>query len=877
MTPGFRFRPSVLAARERLATGREKLHQQHLSGAPGIQLCAHVTDLLDAVVLDIYESALADLDEDGPRGLNDSVVLVAFGGYGRRDASPFSDVDLMLLHTPATTSRISELARRLVVDLSDVGFDLGFNVRTIAQACQLSMKDPVVFTSLVESRNLAGNSNLFAKFQSRFRWKTKRRIGSLIHSIEESRRSERRKYGETVYQLEPNVKRSRGGLRDIQLLRWIGFARYGEREPEVLQLIGMLSKNDQNRLRSAMGFLLRLRNELHFHAGHSYDVLDKGEQLRLTKLFGYEGDEGVLPVERFMQDYFRYTADVRDVVTNFVAAARLPKRMARWFGPLLSHRVEGDFRVGPNQIAATQRGLKKVCGDPSQVLRLMDLANLYDKWIDAPTWNAIRDSMASSRDFEISDDSRRRFLSVLSQPARLSDLLRRLHELRVLEKLIPGLARTRGLLQFNEYHRYTVDEHCLRSVERATEFLNNQGPLGQAYRSLKRKRTLHLALLLHDLGKGYVEDHSEVGRRIAVAVSKHLKLHDREAEKLEFLVHHHLMMSHLAFRRDTSDESLVVQFAVDVGTPDLLKMLYVLTCADLAAVGPGVLNNWKVEVLTELYHRTMNHLAGETPSFTGHDVLQRRRDKLRNIFAQQRDVEWFHRQIDVLPGAYLHETRSDTISEQLERLHEIDQNEVAIWAEYFPETNVTQYTVGTYEHLTPGIFYKLTGALTSQALKILSAQIHTLADGLVLDRFFVFDPDYQGRPPEERLLDVQQKLEHSLLDPHLKSPNFRSTWNESGSSITKVARFPTRVRFDNSTSEQFTILDVFTHDRMGLLYVITRALFEVQVSVSIAKIGTYVDQVVDVFYVTDRAGQKITNERRIEEIKVKLLDAIDDG
>lgn len=867
------FCETVTRAKQYMAEGREKLRTQHEAGSPGIQVCARLTDVLDTVVLDIYEAAIDDL---GPQGheLRSNIVLIPYGGYGRRDVAPDSDVDLMLLSSPRIDRQVAPLARRLVADLSDVGLDLGFSVRTISEACSLAHGDATIYTSLVESRYLAGSVKLFSKFASRFRRESKWRVGSLISTIDEARRVERREYGETVYLLEPNVKRSRGGLRDIQLLRWIGFARYGESEPDSLYRSGVLPKSDQKRLRRATEFLLRLRNDLHFHAGRAHDLLTTNEQLRLAEKYNYPSDEAMLAVERFMQDYFRHSSNVRNIVSNFVSAARPRSTLFRIAAPLIGHQVEGDFRVGPVHIRATRRGLKKVCGDVAQTLRLMDLSNLYDRRIDVATWDAIRQSMAEKEEIELTEDAIARFLSLLSQPARLANLLRRLHELRVLEKIVPGLAHARNLLQFNEYHKYTVDEHCFRAVQKATEFVSDPGPLGDAYRTLKRKRTLHLALLMHDLGKGHVEDHSEVGRRLASEAAELFKLPSREGEKLELLIHQHLKMSHLAFRRDTSDESIVVDFAVEIGTPDTLKMLYLITCADLASVGPGVLNDWKVEVLTELYHRAMRHLSGDGPSEDAVQRVRGRREKVRKMVAEK-DDEWYVRQVDALPPSYLRWIKSDQIVEELDSLRELSPGTASAWARFLPDHKAMEFTVGAYEQLTPGVFHRLTGALTSHGLQILSADIFTLADGLVLDRFYVEDPDYTDEPPPERIDAIRESLIGVLTAPSDELPSFRKTWRGAGGTAVALATLPTRVKIDNSSSEKYTILDVFAHDRRGLLYTITRSLYESEVSISVAKIGTHVDQVVDVFYVTDNFGAKIDDESRLAEIRRRLLEAID--
>ena len=869
------FRTSLLAARERLAEGRAKIRQQHESGSPGIQVCACLTDLLDTLVLDLYQAALAELPEQEQAVLRDSVALVAHGGFGRRDVAPYSDVDLMILYDPLAEAQVSVLAKRLMRDLFDVGLELGQSVRTIRQACALAGRDATICTSLIESRHLIGGPELYESFAEQFAARVRRRFKGLFRAIEEARRQERSQYGETVYLLEPNVKRSRGGLRDIQLLRWIGFGRFGTAEPNELQLVGALSKEDQADIREATEFLLHLRNELHFHAGKSNDVLDRAEQVRVAELYSYTGAQGILPVEQFMSQYFRHTSGVRSIVSGFLADAQPGPKFGGFLGSVFSYQVERDYRVTPGYIKTTKHGLPKLRHDLAEVLRLTDLANLHNKRIHPGTWKVVRAAMPSLS-VELDNETIRRFLSLLSQPARLGELLRRLHELGVLEKIIPAFTHARCLLQFNEYHKYTVDAHCLLAVERATEFAADTGALGRIYQGIKHKRTLHLALLIHDLGKGYIEDHSDVGLRIAEETATRLRLPLREAESLKFLVHKHLMMSHLAFRRDTSDDQLVVRFAVEVGSPELLDMLFVLTAADFAAVGPGVWNQWKAEVLTDLHQRTMQHLAADVAIADPRERASDRRVAIAAAVAGAGDASWFERQIDALPASYLYGASPQQIAQELRELHALKPGEVSAHGRWLPETGTVQYVVGTQEQITPGVFHKLTGALASQGLQILSAEINTLADGVVLDRFYVRDPDYADEPPPERIAAVNLTLAESLQSAKGDSPSFRKIWcAETRTAPVKVAKLPTVVRTDNSSSDRFTILDIFASDRMGLLYTIARTLFELGLSVGVAKIGTYLDQVVDVFYVTDQGGRKIHDEQWLHEINRRLLEAIE--
>lgn len=878
MSAGSRISPAVTAAREELARGRDKLRKQHAAGSPGVQVCAHFTDLLEELVLSLLQDAFDQLDPPLAAALRERIALIAHSGFGRREMAPYSDLDLMLLHSYSRQEQVVPLIRRFTQNLYDLGLDVGFAARTAGEACNLALQDSTIFTSLAEGRLIAGNSDLYESFENRFRRMTRRHWRRLLRATEASRREERSKFGETVFLLEPNVKRSRGGLRDLQFVRWIGYIRWGQNDIDALHQAGAINKEDHRVLRRARDFLLQLRNELHFHADKASDLLERTEQLRIAEMRGYPAVEGLLPVEQFMREYFQHTTAVREIASHLAASAR-PKPFARWLvEPIFTHRFEQDFRIGPSGVSATPAGLAKLHGDLAEVLRLLDLASLADRRIENETWQAIREAMTARGPADLtqplSPAVTERFVQLLSRSSRLAELLRRLHELRVLEQIIPGMTHARGLLQFNAYHRYTVDEHSLRVVEELTNLMHDTGTPGEVYRSIKNKSTLHLAALMHDLGKGYAEDHSDVGLLLAEQAANRLGLPEHEADTLKFLVHKHLRMSHLAQQHDISDDKVVVQFAVEVGSPERLKMLFVLTLADLAGVGPGVLNEWKQQLLTDLYEHTLAIISSESPADAASERLLARRDELLSIARRMDGVGWWETQIVTLPASCLFAGPPAQVVEELDRLRLLPHREAIAWGRHDPSRNAVEYTVGTYEEITPGIFHKLTGALTSNRQQILSADINTLAEGMVLDRFYVQDADHAGPPPQPRIDQISAALVAALKDPTGKPPVFRKLWQDRSASSAAIQHLPTRVTFDNSTAERHTIVAIFAYDRMGLLYAIARTLFEQGLSVSKAKIGTHLDQVVDVFYVTDQQGNKVTDERRLVEIRQALMDAI---
>ena len=871
MPSGDRLRSIVREVRQELVDGRQQLRAQHDRGLEGVRVCARYTSLVDTAIGRIYEAYLGELPQAEAAQLRERVALVAHGGYGRRQQAPFSDVDLMVLYDGKRDALIGQLASRLTQDICDVYQHLGHSLRTPAEAIQQARGDPQVGTSLLESRLLLGNSEVYGRYSELMRTLREKRGTMLAPEFIAERRKERLEYGETVYLLEPNVKRSRGGLRDIHLLRWLWYLKTGVADPDRLHDMGVVSKFDHRRLMSAQNFLLRVRNEMHFHANETCDALSRAEQLRLAEYFKYTGRVGMLPVEQFMRDYFHHTAHVWRMAHRLSELMQPVSRMSRMLEPMLGRKLEDDYQVGKNEVSATPRATARLEQHPEEVLRLVDLARREGKRISQDTWHFVYRT-APNYSSEPKPAVVASFLKILANPTRLGELLRRLHEMGVLEKVVPEFSHARSLLQFNQYHKYTVDEHCIRAVEEATRFAEREDALRDVYQGLEDKATLHLALLLHDLGKGFEEDHSKVGRRIARETAQRLRLPQEQAETLEFLVHKHLRMSHLALKYDTTQPQLVGRFVDEVGTRERLAMLYLVTCADLAAVGPDVLNSWKIAVLSELYFRAAEKFAAEG------ELEPTERDKRRQALWQslsepERNDAWFERQLAVLPDSFLNKQSVESVAEMLRRLRELPPRSGVAWAHYLKDTDTVEYIAGIDQGTGRAIFSSMAGALTAKNMQILSAETNTLAGDLLLLRYVTSEPESPGEPSPERLAAICQSLVQSIdSDMAPKFPKILG--REQKAAAAALSNLPNEVRIDNEMSGECTVVEVYTVDRRGLLYRLARALHDAGLVIHFAKIGTYLDQVVDVFYVAERDGRKPQSEERLEEIRSALVNVI---
>ncbi|MDG1874436.1 MAG: [protein-PII] uridylyltransferase [Mariniblastus sp.] len=868
MNTGFGIRPSVLESRKRWREGRVEIRKIHDAGGIGLDVCHALCNLLDSVLLGIYEDALSEISPN----LNSRISLVFLGGSGRRDIAPYSDVDLMLLYQGSLTDDIVEFSHRIAQDITDSGMQLGYSLRTPREACTMSLKDAYIFSSLTEARLLAGNEELFRYFQGRFKRITTKKTSSIIHAIIEARKKERIEFGETVYLLRPNVKKSRGGLRDLHLIRWLGFVRYGVKDPDQLLAHGALSTADSTQLKASHEFLLRVRNEMHFHADRPHDLMGRSEQVRLAEQFGFSGDDALLSVEEFMRQYFVFTSRMRYICDHFVSKSTSRKKSSVVvLEPLVTRQIDNHFRMGPTQIGVIRSSLDAVKTDLEQVLRLMQLACLHGKTIEHQTWITIRHQMLKHPNIKFTRECARRFMALLANTKGLAELLRRLHEMKVLEKIIPNFTHARGLLQFNEYHKYTVDEHSIRALENATAFENDQTIVGKTYRKIRDKNVLHLALLLHDLGKGFPEDHSEVGRRIAAEIGERFDLPDEQTETIKFLVHNHLVMSHLAFHRDINDQSMVAEFASNVGSMQMLSMLFVLTCADISAVGSGVLNQWKQSLLTELFLHARNVLIGDH-SEDANSAYEQTYDMIGLFSDDPEEQSWLKKRARNLPNNYCALHRFEDIARQLIELKNIQSHGFVCEVNRLENSNLLELCIGKVFKRKSGMFHKLTGLLSSFGLQIRSADIKSLDESLIWYWIQFEDTEFE-EPSDLRLEEIKTRAADLLRGVADGSPKFRSVWQKKESVALKLSRPEIRVKINNETVSSATIIDVFAYDKPGLLYKLAKKIHRLGLDVTFARISTYAHQVIDVFYVTDAEGIKIRNRNQLQIIKREILNA----
>lgn len=872
MSSSLRLRSAVLAAREQVQSGLEEVRRLHQSGMASVQVCARISSVIDQVLVKLFDSNLQKVPADQADSLRGRLALVAVGGYGRRQQAPFSDVDLMILYAGTLDESVRNFTSGLTQDLYDAGLKPGHSLRNVSDAVRLARGDTVICTSLIESRLIIGSAKLFEDFRQAFRQMVERRGTAFCREFIAARKEERHKFGETVFLLEPNIKRSPGGLRDIHLLRWLWFAKSGESDPNRLLHKGVISNFDHRRLMSSQSFLLQVRNEMHFGGEHGSDILNRAEQKRIADALNFRARSGMLPVEQFMRDYFRHTSHVSFLATRMSDLVCPPPVVSRMLQPVLSQSLSAEFRLSPWEISATQLGTTKLSKNLEDAVRLVDLARLYDKRISQETWYHVYRS-APSYSMELSEASISRFLDMLSSPLLLGEALRRMHELGVLEKLIPDYTHARCLLQFNRYHKFTVDEHCIRSVGEATRLGERSDLVGDAYRKLGRKWLLHLALLIHDLGKGREGDHSILGADIARQVGARLDLEEDDTELLANLILKHLWMPHAALRHDTTDPAYIRQFAEKFTSVEELQMLYILSCADMAAVGPGVLNDWKVGILGDLYKRTKALLSPVPES----EQLSRRvaaKQKVWELLTDsERDDLWFEQYFRALPESFVTKVNAADVVDTMRNLRNLKDGAGTAAGRYFENSKTVEFSAGVSQGVGRGIFSGMAGVLSSRGMRILAAETAVLNGDILLLRYCAADTESDGPPDQKRLDEIAQAMVGSIDSD--APPKFRRIWGkEPDADTAKLSNMPMEVRLNTEISADNLIMEVFAFDRIGLLYELARTIHEMGLNIRFAKISTHLDQVVDVFYVTERDGSKPSGHERLHGIYERMMEVV---
>ncbi|CAO3419642.1 [protein-PII] uridylyltransferase [Azospirillum doebereinerae] len=883
---GDKMRPALLAClRKTLADGREEVRKRFEAGGSGEECVRENCYLADRLVGALADFTVLHVFPTANPTSGEVFDVAATGGYGRGELAPFSDIDLLFLLPYKRTPRVEQVVEYMLYILWDLGLKVGHAVRSVDECIRQSKADVTIRTAILEARYLWGPGKLFAELRKRYDKEVVAGSGPEFVEAKLAERDNRHlKMGDSRYVLEPNLKDGKGGLRDLQTLFWI--AKYLYRVEGVDELVGkkVLMPEEAQRFAKAQNFLWTARCHLHYLAGRLEDRLTFDVQTSIGARMGYTEHAGTKGVERFMKHYFLVAKDVGDLTRIFCAALEAESKRPPRFNLLrlasVARRkdVDGFIVDGERLNARDERQFKE---KPIDMIRLFHTAQINDIDIHPNALRSITRSLtAIGPKLRTDPEANRLFLDILTGPKDPEITLRRMNEAGVMARFIPDFGRVVAQMQYDMYHVYTVDEHTLFALgilhKIAAGELTDDLPLSsEVIHKVVSKRALYVAVLLHDIAKGRGGDHSVLGARVAEKLCPRLGLTAEETETVAWLVRWHLAMSYTAFKRDLEDEKTVRDFVALVQSPERLRLLLVLTVADIRAVGPQRWNNWKATLLRELYNRSEELMSGGMTVEGRGRRIQSAQAALRAELTDFDDAAFESHKTLGYPAYWL-AFESGTLAHhaRVMRGAERDGRELTVETRIDRGRAVTEVTIYASDH--HGLFSRLAGAFAASGADIVDARIFTMTNGMALDVFSVQDASGGGAFESSDKLAKLSVMIEKVLSGQLKPLQELATRKTPHSSRTRVFHVPPRVLIDNNASTTHTVIEVNGRDRPGLLYDLTRALSNLTLQISSAKISTFGEKAIDVFYVKDVFGLKVSHEAKLAKIKERLLHALAD-
>ena len=861
-----------------LAESRQLAELQLLKDGQGTLCAEHLSITEDSIIRSVVAFASSEVFP-GLKSIGLSVIAV--GGYGRGTLAPGSDIDLLFLMSGHERERTSRVVEFLLYALWDARQKVGQATRSIDECIKLAKGDNTILTSILEARFICGEKNLFEDLVTRFRRDIVQTSARKFVAEKLAERDQRHaKSGESRYAVEPDLKDGKGGLRDLHTLFWIAKFLFNANSTEELAEKGAFTRAELAQFKKCEDFLWAVRCHLHFIAKRGEDRLSFDRQVEMAERLGYKAHHGLRDVERFMKHYFLVAKDVGDLTRIFCASLEAKQfkdapSLSRMIGKLIPRRNVGikgdkDFKVESGRISVVDDDVFN--RNPVNMLRIFKLSGHTGLEIHPDALKDIRKSLRLIDDrLRSNPEANAIFLDILAASVTPETLLRMMNEAGVLGRFIPEFGRIVAMMQFSMYHHYTVDEHLIRSVGVLSQLeagtLTGDHPLSVSlFPTLKSRRVLYVATLLHDIAKGRQEDHSIAGERIAREICPKLGLSEAETDTVAWLIRYHLLMSETSQMRDLNDFKTILDFTSIVQSPERLKLLLILTVADIRAVGPGVWNGWKGQLLRTLYGEAEPVLSGGHTAVSRKErVVEAQAQFLQNYptwsEAQQKKATSRHYDAYWLNVSVNRQLRHQTL------IDKATEREAATDIHMDAFAAITEITVYTPDH--PRLLALVTGACAAAGANIIGAQIFTTNDGMALDTILL-QREFSGEEDERRrALRVCDSITKTLTGQLRLRDALAGAQQAEGRA--KAFSVAPRIIIDNTSSNKHTVIEINGLDRVGLLHGLTEALFHLNLNIASAHIVTYGEKAIDVFYVTDLMGAKIESKQRQATIEKSLL------
>jgi [protein-PII] uridylyltransferase len=810
------------------------------------------SETMDGLVRKAFQNARAQVPSS-------SICLIAVGGYGRAELAPHSDIDLLLLYSSPQKDQLPPLIEKILYPLWDLGLDVSCSSRSINECLKIAQSDLHVKTSLIDARYLDGEYEFFRNLYHLFTKKVlHHKVQKFAEALSQDLHPRHQKYEDPAYVLEPNIKEGEGGLRDFQIGRWVIRAKY-----KTDRWDSILFPDHSRMLDKSIQFLWAIRNHLHLLSGRRQDDLTFELQEKIAPILDFP--QGTIGVEEMMRQYHlsaqRISNFVHDILDRALYEPSTFKKALFFFR---RKKIDEHFGIAHGELHLLDPvAFKK---DPSQLMAVFQHCQTSQAKMDFRIEEALMEALPLIDDrFRNSEKVNRTFLSILREGKEIEIVLGKMHELGLLCQYIPEFSQVEGKVHYDLYHVHPVDVHSILAVgelRRLSDgFYQKDYPiLTSLIREIEKPEILFLTTLLHDIGKGKEGDHSFVGAEIAERIGERMGLSPENRKLIGFLITHHLFMLETAFRRDLHDEQVILRFANQIKNIHQLKMLYLLTFADIKAVGPEAWTPWKNTLLMELFLKTSHLLERDAitgPILRGEEMIKKLEESL--------SPEIFSEYTDHLPDRYLSCYSLEEIAHHIEMARSIEKDLLLVEWEMEKETQskVTLCTKDRY-----GLFSKITGSMFLNRLNVLEAQIHTWENGIALDTFWVEDVT---KDMERRLCQFEKDLKE-ILGGKVSLKDLLSIRNESKGIKQKVIpRVSGEVKINNQDSDFYTIVEVTGEDRLGILFEMTEALTNSGCDIHFARISTLGNRIVDVFYIQDEWGEKIVERQKIEHLKQTLL------
>ena len=868
------------ATRAWLDAVRKELAARHFAGAGGMEIVREYTGCVDRLVRALYRYAEHHHSRRFAR-LNQRLAVIARGGYGRGELNPQSDIDLLFLHDYKPGPYVEVVTEIILHALWDAGLTVGQVVRNVRECVRAATDDLKEKTAILDIRFLAGDEKLWTALDKALIDEVLNRNQQKFFQakLQESR-DRHRHYGDSIYLLEPQLKEGEGGLRDLHTALWLAKVKYKVHSLRELVQKAIISEPELEEVARAEDFLYRVRNSLHFLSGRHHDQLTFEYQEQIAPLLGFSADDSGSASSALMRSYYAQAAAIHRFSEGLIARVTEDPAAGRFMRRTGGRQIRPGVLIQGRLLAIAEKDF--FTRAPINLITIFADCQAHGVELSGSAYQQVRDSLGLIDDaFRCDPRTGMALMGILSGRQCVAETLEAMHRAGVLGAVIPEFGNLYARVLHDLYHIYTVDRHSLAAVRelerlRAGEFKDSNPLLTEVAREVSALPFIFLALVLHDIGKGHGHDHHERGALLTAEVSRRLGLDGEETDLVVFLVRNHLMMSQVAQKGDVDDVRTVEEFAHTVGSIDRLKALYLMTFADMRAVAPNVYNNWRDMLLSDLYMRALKILEqgdreAVDPARRLALVKAAVRDRLNPLGASPEELAAF---LDLMPDRYFLTVPEDDIPTHFELMRALGEQALVCRHRHFPELEFSEFIVATRDQ--PGLFSKIAGVLTANNLNILSARITTRADGVALDVFRVSHGAGGMTMEEERWLRVERDLEAVLAGQRDLEAMVAEAQRTRIAGRKFLRRVATEITVDNRSSEQYTVVDVFTQDRVGLLFAITHTLFKLGMVIHLARISTNADQALDVFYISDLSGGKVVELEAMRRLRAALVERLDD-